>query len=103
MDLEIEEHSEQEEREERRVMAEMTTTPSTNGEIPLPRKVPRGLLPSTWLTRSVRVEYVGADGMAGNTDATLLELYPFGPVLNIAGVKTALSWDTLRLIELRED
>jgi hypothetical protein len=61
-------------------MAEMTTTPSSNGEAPLPRRTPRGLLPSTWLTRSVRVEYIGADGMAGSTDATLLELYPFGPV-----------------------
>jgi hypothetical protein len=33
----------------------------------------------------------------------LLDLYPAGPVLNIGGAKTLLSWDRLVLCELVED
>jgi hypothetical protein len=34
--------------------------------------------------------------MGVETRGTLLELYPFGPVLSLSGEKTALSWDSLR-------
>jgi hypothetical protein len=34
---------------------------------------------------------------------TLLDLYPAGPILNIGGAKTLLSWDRLVLCELVED
>jgi hypothetical protein len=35
--------------------------------------------------------------------AALRDLYPAGPVLNIGGAKTLLSWDRLVLCELVED
>jgi hypothetical protein len=33
----------------------------------------------------------------------LLDLYPAGPVLNIAGAKTLVAWERLALVELVED
>ena len=78
--------------------------PTTNGEAPLPRRGgPKGLLPSTWLNRTLRIEYVGASGKAVQTTGTLLDTYPAGPVLNFAGAKTLLSWDAITLVELIED
>jgi hypothetical protein len=88
-------------------VTEMTTylaAPTVNGDKPLPRRGGhKGLLPSTWLERTLRVEYLAADGRGRETTATLLDLYPFGPILSIAGAKTALSWDALRVVELVED
>jgi hypothetical protein len=63
----------------------------------------RGMLPATWTGRSVRVEYVGAGGEPVATGGTLLDWCPVGPILNIAGAKTCLAWDALRVIELQED
>jgi hypothetical protein len=52
----------------------------------------------------VFVDYRGvAEGEPQSTSATLLDVYPFGPVLNIRGAKTLLSWDALVLVELVED
>jgi hypothetical protein len=85
-------------------MAEMTTKPSANGEAPLPRRAPRGLLPGTWTGHTVKVEYAGADGLSVTTSGALLEYFPFGPVLRSAeGDKYALSWDRISMIELKED
>jgi hypothetical protein len=93
------------EERERRFMAQLaTTTPTTNGEAPLPKRAgSRGLLPSTWLGRGLKIEYVGADGRAKETSATLLDWCPVGVLLSIAGAKTLLSWDRLFLCELTED
>ena len=94
----------QAEQEERRIMAEMTTTPSSNGEAPLPRRTPKGLLPSTWTGHTVRLEYIGTGGEAVVTTAALLELFPFGPVVRSReGEKFALSWERLTLVELVGD
>jgi hypothetical protein len=46
-------------------VAEMVTKPSSNGEAPLPRRTPRGLLPGIWAGHTVKVEYTGADGLGG--------------------------------------
>ena len=35
--------------------------------------------------------------------ASLLDLYPAGPVLSLNGAKTLLSWDRLAVVELVED
>lgn len=78
--------------------------PTTNGEAPLPRRAaPRGLMPSTWLNRTLRVEYAGAMGEAREATATLLDLYPAGPVLNVSGAKTLIAWDRFVLCQLVED
>jgi hypothetical protein len=85
-------------------MSELVTRPSTNGEAPLPRRTPRGLLPGTWTGHTVKVEYTGADGLSATTTGALLEFFPFGPVLKSAqGDKFALNWDAIRLVELVED
>jgi hypothetical protein len=78
--------------------------PTTNGDKPLPRRGGhKGLMPSTWLDRTLRVEYAGAAGELRESTATLLDLYPAGPILNIGGAKVLLSWDRLVLVELVED
>jgi len=71
------------------------------GAIPLPQRGgPKGLMPSTWTGRSLRIEYVDCDGSGQKTSGTLLDLYPTGPVLNIAGARVLISWDRLCLVEL---
>jgi hypothetical protein len=50
----------------------------------------------------LRIEYTDSGGDALATDATLLDVYPFGPVLNIAGARTLLSWNNIALLELVE-
>lgn len=85
-------------------LAEYMVAPTKNGEPLLARRTaPKGLLPSTWLNRTLRIEYTGPRGEARTTTATLLDLYPVGPVLNIAGGKTLIAWDRLVLCELIED
>ena len=83
---------------------EMQTIPQTNGEAPLPRRnAPKGLLPGTWIGRTLKVSYMDADGLAAESTGTLLDLYPFGPVMNLAGQRAALSWDCLRAVTLIND
>ncbi len=80
------------------------TRPDVNGAPALPKRAaPKGLLPSTWLERTLQVSYVDADGMGVETRGTLLDLYPFGPVLSLSGEKIALSWDSLRSVTLVND
>ena len=80
------------------------TAPTTNGDKPLPRRAGvRTMLPSTWIDRTIRLEYVGAAGDARETTATFLDWTPVGLLLNIAGAKTLLAWERLVLCELRED
>jgi hypothetical protein len=80
------------------------TRPDVNGTPSLPKRgSPKGLLPSTWLDRTLKVEYTDAAGAGRQTTGTLLDLYPAGPVLNISSAKTVLSWDRVVLYELVED
>jgi hypothetical protein len=44
-----------------------------------------------------------ADGLGTERTGTLLDLYPFGPVMNLAGERAALSWDCLRTVTLVSD
>jgi hypothetical protein len=83
---------------------EAMTRPDSNGTLALRKRAgPKGLLPSTWLERTLKVAYTDCYGSGQETSGTLLDLYPAGPVLNIGGVKTLLSWDRLVLCELVED
>jgi len=80
------------------------TRPDVNGTPSLPKRTaPKGLLPSTWLNRTLRVAYTDCHGSGVETSGTLLDLYPAGPVLNLNGAKTLLSWDRLAVVELVED
>ncbi len=88
-------------------MADETTTymvaPATNGEPLLPRRTgPRGLLPSTWLERALKIEYVVC-GELRHATGTLLDLYPTGPVINVGGARTLIAWDAVAVVELIND
>lgn len=75
-----------------------------HGRPSLPKRTgPKGLLPSTWLERTLRVSYVDCHGAGVETSGTLLDLYPAGPVLSLNGAKALISWDRLTLVELVED
>ena len=80
------------------------TRPDVNGTPALPKRAgPKGLLPSTWLERTLKVAYTDCYGGGQETCGTLLELYPAGPILNIGGVKILLAWERLVSCELVED
>jgi len=83
---------------------EAMTAPTVDGRPSLPRRAaPKGLLPSTWLERTLKVEYTDCYGSGQATSGTLLDLYPAGPVFNISGAKTLISRDRLTVVELIED
>ena len=80
------------------------TAPDVNGTPSLPkRQAPKSLLPGTWVGRTLKVSYMDADGLGTESTGTLLDLYPFGPVMNLAGERAALSWDCLRTVTLISD
>ena len=82
---------------------EAMTRPDTNGDRPLRRaNRPRGLLPSTWLERTLRLEHV-VGGEVRQTVGVLADLYPAGPVLTVGGARLLISWDTLATVELAPD
>jgi hypothetical protein len=83
---------------------EAMTRPDVNGTPSLPkRSALRGLLPSTWLERTLKVAYTDCHGIGVESSGALLDLYPAGPVLNMGGAKTLIAWDRLVLCELVED
>lgn len=78
--------------------------PDSNGSPLLPKRSgPKTFVPSSWLDRTVLVEYINASGKATKIDATLVELYPFGPCVAVAGEKQVISWDRLVEIHLRPE
>jgi len=81
------------------------TAPAGYEDAPLPKRNGhhRGMLPSTWLQRELRLEYIGADDKANTTTGVLLDWFPAGPVLNVGGARTLVSWDRIALIELIGD
>jgi hypothetical protein len=81
------------------------TAPDKNGTPPLPKRAGvRTMVPTTWLDRTIRLEYVGPGGEGRETTATLLDWTPAGMLLMVSGAKkTLLSWERLVLCELVED
>jgi hypothetical protein len=73
-------------------LSEITTVeamskPHANGHIHVKRVGPRGLLPSTWLDRTLRIEYTDCHGTGQETSGVLLDFFPTGPILNVGGCK----------------
>jgi hypothetical protein len=60
-------------------------------------------LPSTWIERTLKATYKDCYGSGQETSGTLLDLYPFGMIVNIKGAKTCLWWDNVVLVELVEE
>jgi hypothetical protein len=80
------------------------TAPDKNGTPSLPkRQAPKGLLPSTWLQRTLKVEYTDCYGAGVETSGVLLDVFPVGLILNLNGAKALISWDRLTVVELVED
>jgi hypothetical protein len=79
-----------------------TMTPDGNGLLPR-RNGYRGMLPSTWLERTLRIEYTDASGNACSTSGVLADFYPAGPVFVVGGAKTLIGWDRICSLELREE
>lgn len=78
--------------------------PDANGKVHAKRVAPKGLLPSTWLERSVKIQYQDAYGAGAETSGVLADLYPFGMVVIGAGAtKMCLSWEAIRVVELVAD
>lgn len=67
-----------------------------------PRNGSRGLLPSTWLERTLKIEYTDASGKACSAAGVLLDWCPVGVILSLGGAKTLLPWERLCLLELEE-
>jgi hypothetical protein len=83
---------------------EAMARPERNGTPPLPKRGgPKGLLPSTWLGRSVRLEYSDCFGSGREASGVLLDVCATGPILLVAGTRTILAWDRLAMLELCED
>ena len=83
---------------------EAMTKPDVNGTLALPKRAgPKGLLPSTWLERTLKVAYTDCYGSGQEISGTLLDYFPAGPVLHIEGVKTLIAWDRLVAVQLVED
>ena len=79
------------------------TAPTTNGDRPLPRTTrPKGMLPSTWIDRSLHVEHV-VGGAERTTSGILADLYPAGMILNVGGCRTLIAWETLATARLVAD
>jgi len=80
------------------------TRPDSNGTPSLPkRSAPKGLLPSTWLERTLKLEYVDGFGAGVEPSGVLLDYFPAGPILNVEGAKKLISWERIVWCELVED
>ncbi len=77
--------------------------PDVGGNVHAKRAAPKGLLPGSWLSRGVRVEYRDSDGQGQTMSGKLLDTFPVGLVVGSGGYRVLLSWDALILLELRED
>jgi hypothetical protein len=63
-----------------------TTAPSTNGDKLLPKRAGvRTMLPSAWIDKTIRLEYIGAATDAPEISTTFLDWTLVGLLLNIAG------------------
>jgi hypothetical protein len=79
------------------------TRPDSNGTPSLPkRSAPKGLLPSTWLERTLKLEYVDGFGAGVEASGVLLDYFPAGPILNVEGAKKLISWERIVWCELVE-
>jgi hypothetical protein len=71
--------------------------------VPLPKRGgPKGMMPSTWTGRGVRVEYRDASGRGQTMSGKLLDTFPVGIVVGVNGCRQLFSWDALVSCELDE-
>jgi hypothetical protein len=83
-------------------MAERTAVAVTPDSKVLARRPGRELFPSSWVKRSVRIEYEVA-GQRENTRGVLQDFCSVGILLGANGTRLLVSWDALRTVELKND
>jgi hypothetical protein len=84
-------------------VVEAMTAPTTDGQPSLPKRTgPRGLLPSTWLERTLAVEYAVC-GELRSTTGRLLDVYPAGMILHAGSTRTLIAWENIAVVELVND
>jgi hypothetical protein len=82
----------------------VVTAQSIDGHAPLPKpNGPRAMIPLTWLDREALVEYMSSDSRTVSTSATLLDWCGLGIICAIAGARSIVAWDAIRIVELRGD
>lgn len=82
----------------------VATVPSMDGYAPLPkRNGSRTMLPLSWLGREALVEYTTSDGKGVSTSATILDWCGLGIICAIAGTRSIVAWDAIRILALRGD
>jgi hypothetical protein len=80
------------------------TTPPMDGHAPIVnRNGARTMLPLSWLGREAMVKYTSSDGKGVSTSATLLDWCGLGIICAIAGARSIVAWDVIRIVELRGD
>jgi len=83
-------------------MTEVDTTARV--ATPEPQRTgPKGMVPSTWIGRSLRVEYTDAFGSGRETSGMYLDWAAAGIIMNVHGARTLLAWDRIVVVELVED
>jgi hypothetical protein len=82
----------------------VVTAPSMDEHAPLPKRDgPRTMIPLTWLGWKALVEYTTPDGKGVSTSATLLDWCGLGIICAIAGARSIVAWNAIRIVELRGD
>jgi len=72
---------------------EAMTRPDANGTPALPKRTgPKGLLPSTWVERTLRVTYMDCYGDVQEASRTLLDLYPASGSADGGGRSAPSTW-----------
>jgi hypothetical protein len=61
------------------------------------------MLPSEWLEMTVHITYEDCDGGCQETSGLLSAFCAQGPVLEVGGTQTVISWYRIVLCELVED
>jgi hypothetical protein len=86
--------------------AELRRRPSLQSEVPVAQREAspaKTCLPSTWLSRPVRIERVDAYGSGVESSGTFLEERPDGVIVALAGERTWISFEGLRAVTLVND
>jgi hypothetical protein len=80
------------------------TAPYRDGHVPIPkRNGSRTMIPLTWLGWEALVEYMTSDGKGVSTSATILDWCGLGIICAIAGARSIVAWDAIRIVELKGD